>query len=223
MITNLFSIFDPSTPNIFSANWNSILLILLIVPTTLWSLPSRLNITFTNIRRYITKEFKPLTRKRPYVLITVYALFIFIVSNNIIGLLPFIFTASRHLLFSLTLALPIWLAFIFYGWINNTSNLLAHLIPQETPVVLIPFIVIIETISNLIRPGTLAVRLSANIIAGHLLIVLLTSATPSTPAVALPILISAQLALSSLEIAVAFIQAYVIRVLITLYAAEFSN
>lgn len=86
-----------------------------------------------------------------------------------------------------------------------------------------PFMVLIETISNLIRPGTLAVRLAANIIAGHLLITLLRSATPITPLVAAPFLIAAQLALSLLEIAVALIQAYVFSVLVVLYAAEVAN
>lgn len=94
------------------------------------------------------------------------------------------------------------------------------MVPNGTPTVLIPLIVIIETIRNLIRPLTLAVRLAANIIAGHLLISLLTGATPLTPLVLKPILISAQLALESLEIAVAIIQAYVFSVLITLYTEE---
>lgn len=102
----------------------------------------------------------------------------------------------------------------------NTSNLLVHLIPNGTPTILMPFIVIIETIRNIIRPLTLAIRLAANIIAGHLLITLLTSATPICPLLALPLLGRAQLALASLEIAVAMIQAYVFRVLITLYISE---
>lgn len=101
--------------------------------------------------------------------------------------------------------------------------MLVHLIPQGTPSALIPFIVLIETISNLIRPGTLAVRLTANIIAGHLLIVLLSSATPLTPFFLSPILFNAQVALSLLETAVAFIQAYVFSVLVTLYIAEFTD
>ena len=83
-----------------------------------------------------------------------------------------------------------------------------------------PLMVVIETIRNLIRPLTLAVRLAANIIAGHLLISLLTGATPATPLLFKPVLIRAQLALESLEIAVAMIQAYVFRVLITLYTEE---
>lgn len=85
-----------------------------------------------------------------------------------------------------------------------------------------PFIVLIETVRNLIRPLTLAVRLTANMVAGHLLIVLLNSADPVTPLLARPILFQAKQALLLLEVAVAFIQAYVFRVLVTLYAAEFT-
>jgi F-type H+-transporting ATPase subunit a len=65
-----------------------------------------------------------------------------------------------------------------YGWANNTQHIFAHLVPQGTPGVFIPFMVCIETIINVIRPGTLAVRLSANIIAGHLLITLIGNTGP---------------------------------------------
>lgn len=118
------------------------------------------------------------------------------------------------------MALPLWVGFMLHGCVFNTSNLLVHLIPNGTPTILIPFIVLIETIRNIIRPLTLSIRLAANIIAGHLLITLLTSATPITPIIFLPFLGGAQLALATLEVAVAMIQAYVFRVLLTLYASE---
>jgi F-type H+-transporting ATPase subunit a len=86
-----------------------------------------------------------------------------------------------------------------------------------------PFIVVIERIRNIIRPGTLAVRLRANIIAGHLLLSLLSRAFRVCPLIAVPILAAAELALIRLECAVAFIQSYVFRVLLTLYIAEFSD
>jgi hypothetical protein len=95
----------------------------------------------------------------------------------------------------------------------------AHLIPSGTPIILIPFIVCIETIRNIIRPGALAVRLIANIIAGHLLITLLGNRTTrANMAVALLIII--QIFLILFETAVAMIQAYVFSVLRTLYTRE---
>jgi F-type H+-transporting ATPase subunit a len=93
-------------------------------------------------------------------------------------------------------------------------------VPQGTPSVLIPFIVIIETIRNVIRPGTLAIRLSANIIAGHLLLTLLGNTGNSLSSSLLAILILTQLLLLSLESAVAIIQSYVFTILRTLYSRE---
>ena len=80
--------------------------------------------------------------------------------------------------------------------------------------------VLIETISNLIRPGTLAVRLAANIIAGHLLLVLLGNQGPNLTSVFLTVLIVTQILLLVLESAVAVIQSYVFAVLATLYSSE---
>jgi F-type H+-transporting ATPase subunit a len=93
-------------------------------------------------------------------------------------------------------------------------------VPQGTPSVLMPFIVLIETIRNIIRPGTLAVRLSANIIAGHLLLTLLGNTGNSISSFIISILILTQLLLLSLESAVAIIQSYVFTILRTLYSRE---
>jgi F-type H+-transporting ATPase subunit a len=99
----------------------------------------------------------------------------------------------------------------------------AHLVPQSTPAALIPFIVVIETIRNIIRPGTLAVRLAANIIAGHLLITLLGNQTASVGSSLVAILLIVQILLLILESAVATIQAYVFAVLSTLYSREITQ
>jgi len=96
----------------------------------------------------------------------------------------------------------------------------SHLVPLGTPFPLIPFIVCIETIRNVIRPGTLAVRLSANIIAGHLILTLLGNTGSSFSLYLIPILVIIQIALLTLETAVAFIQSYVISILLTLYSSE---
>jgi len=93
----------------------------------------------------------------------------------------------------------------------------AHLLPSGTPSILIPFIIIIETIRNIIRPIALAVRLSANIIAGHLLITLLGNLNNTNT---LPALILIQASLITFELAISFIQAYVFIILATLYSTE---
>lgn len=223
MITNLFSVFDPST-NIFnlSLNWLSTFLGLLILPSIYWFIPSRYHIIWNSILLTLHKEFKTLLgpaghNGRTFMFISLFAIIIF---NNFLGLFPYIFTRTSHLTFTLALALPLWLRFIIYGWLNHTQHIFAHLVPQGTPAILIPFIVCIETISNIIRPGTLAVRLAANIIAGHLLLTLLGNTGPSLTYSILSLLIVAQIALLVLESAVAIIQSYVFAVLRTLYSRE---
>jgi len=110
-----------------------------------------------------------------------------------------------------------------FGWVNHTKHMFAHLVPQRTPGALIPFIVLIESIRNFIRPLTLAVRLMANIVAGHLLITLLGNQTAVASGVILGTLILTQIILLTLESAVAIIQSYVFAVLSTLYAREITT
>lgn len=220
MITNLFNIFDPSSSTNIRINWLSIVICLVLLPSTAWVIKNYTTKSFFILYNYIFTEFIPLIKKNPQRLIISIRLFIFILLNNLPGLLPYIFTATRHIRVALSLALPLWLGLIIHGWYYNTRNNLIHLIPNGTPFILIPFIVLIETVRNLIRPITLSVRLAANIIAGHLLITLLTSTNNVCAAYVTPILFISQTLLAGLEIAVAFIQAYVFRVLITLYSSE---
>jgi len=94
----------------------------------------------------------------------------------------------------------------------------AHLVPIGTPVVLIPFIVLIERIRTLIRPLTLAIRLSANIIAGHLLLTLLGNQLAGLNIIGF--IFSTEILLVGLEIAVSIIQGYVFVILISLYIRD---
>nr|YP_009255404.1 ATP synthase F0 subunit 6 [Melanagromyza sojae]ANA56771.1 ATP synthase F0 subunit 6 [Melanagromyza sojae] len=222
-MTNLFSVFDPSS-SIFnlSLNWLSTFLGILLIPSTFWLLPSRHNILWNNILLTLHKEFKTLMGPNSHngsTLIFI-SLFSMVLFNNFMGLFPYIFTSTSHLTLTLSLALPLWLCFMIYGWINHTQHMFAHLVPQGTPAILMPFMVCIETISNIIRPGTLAVRLSANMIAGHLLLTLLGNTGPSMSLLLINILLISQLALLMLESAVAIIQSYVFAVLSTLYSSE---
>lgn len=223
MITNLFSVFDPSTRIInLSLNWLSTFIGLLIIPSLYWTIPSRYNIIWNNVLLTLHKEFNTLLgvnghKGRTLLFISLFSIILF---NNFIGLFPYIFTRTSHLTLSLSLAFPLWLAFIIYGWLNHTQHIFAHLVPQGTPSALIPFMVCIETIRNVIRPGTLAVRLTANIIAGHLLLTLLGNTGPSIITSIVILLLVVQIALLTLESAVAIIQSYVFAVLSTLYSRE---
>nr|UFZ13936.1 ATP synthase F0 subunit 6 [Puri aleca] len=223
MMTNLFSVFDPST-SIFnlSINWMSTFLGIMILPLLYWTLPNRFTLLWMNVLLTLHKEFKTLLgatsfQGSTFIFINLFSMILF---NNFLGLFPYIFTSTSHLTLTLMLALPMWLSFMIYGWINHTQHMFAHLVPQGTPPVLMPFMVCIETISNIIRPGTLAVRLAANMIAGHLLLTLLGNTGPSCSMTILSLLIIGQLLLLMLESAVAIIQSYVFAILSTLYSSE---
>nr|BAH59364.1 ATP synthase F0 subunit 6 [Eulaceura osteria] len=223
MMNNLFSIFDPST-NLFnlSLNWISIFIGFMFMPFSFWFIPNRHFMFWNFISNKLHNEFKTLLGPNKFNGSTFIfiSLFFFIFFNNFLGLFPYIFTSTSHLNISLTLSLTLWLSFMIYGWINNTQHMFIHLIPQGTPMILMPFMVLIETISNIIRPGTLAVRLTANMIAGHLLLTLLSSTSNYMSSYMLIILIFIQILLLVLESAVAIIQAYVISTLTTLYSSE---
>lgn len=224
MITNLFSVFDPSTRiNNLSMNWLSTLIGIILIQSRFWLIPSRQIIIWNKLTIKLHQEFKTLlnnkniNKGRTFMLISLILIIIF---NNTLGLFPYIFTRTRHITITLSLALPLWTRFIIFGWINNIQHIFAHLVPQGTPPLLIPFIVCIETVRNIIRPGTLAVRLAANIIAGHLLLTLLGNTGPYLSNLLLIILITTQILLLILESAVAIIQSYVFAVLRTLYSRE---
>lgn len=222
MIANLFSRFDPaSSIRNLPLNWLSTLIGLILIPFSFWAVPSRRLILWNSLTTQLHTEFKillgPSNLGRTIIFVSFFSLIIF---NNLLGLIPYVFTRTRHLTITLALALPGWLAFILFGWINHTQHIFAHLVPRGTPGILIPFIVIIETVRNVIRPGTLAVRLAANIIAGHLLLTLLGNTGPTSPHYITILILLSQVALLSLEIAVAIIQSYVFAALRTLYARE---
>uniref|UniRef100_A0A8A4JJM3 ATP synthase subunit a n=2 Tax=Dermestes ater TaxID=1546019 RepID=A0A8A4JJM3_9COLE len=219
MMTNLFSTFDPST-NFGSMNWMSTLIMFMLIPPFFWLIPSRFNMLWNKIIFTLHYEFKTLIGKSSGSTMIFISLFSLILFNNFMGLFPYIFTSTSHLSMTLALALPLWLSFMLFGWINNTIHMFAHLVPQGTPPVLMPFMVCIETISNVIRPGTLAVRLSANMIAGHLLLTLLGNTGSMLSMIMINILIITQILLITLESAVAIIQSYVFAVLSTLYSSE---
>nr|YP_009093748.1 ATP synthase F0 subunit 6 [Cricetulus longicaudatus]AIS38958.1 ATPase subunit 6 [Cricetulus longicaudatus] len=148
------------------------------------------------------------------------SLIIFIGSTNLLGLLPHTFTPTTQLSMNLGMAIPLWAGAVILGFRHKMKDSLAHFLPQGTPITLIPMLIIIETISLFIQPMALAVRLTANITAGHLLMhliggatLVLTTISPPTAMITFIILTL----LTILEFAVALIQAYVFTLLVSLY------
>nr|UNO53732.1 ATP synthase F0 subunit 6 [Ixodes ovatus] len=219
-MTNLFSIFDPSTSSYFSLNWMSILPMFFVLPSWYWVNPSRYQSFWKMMILKILEEINNnLSFKNQKFIIMFISIFTSILMFNSLGLLPYIFTPSSHIVLSMMMAFPIWLSLMLKGWVTSFNKMMAHLVPLGAPMMLTSFMVMIETVSNIIRPITLSVRLSANMISGHLLIHLLTSIPFISPVMMYPIS-PVIFTLLILETAVAIIQSYVFITLSSLYTNE---
>nr|AGR91840.1 ATP synthetase subunit 6 [Ophioblennius steindachneri]AGR91842.1 ATP synthetase subunit 6 [Ophioblennius atlanticus]AOS51727.1 ATP synthase F0 subunit 6 [Ophioblennius atlanticus] len=192
-------------------------------PTTRWLNNRLLTLQGWFINRFTQQIFLPLSPGGHKWALMLTSLMLFLITLNMLGLLPYTFTPTTQLSLNMALAVPLWLATIIIGMRNQPTHALGHLLPEGTPTLLIPILIVIETISLFIRPLALGVRLTANLTAGHLLIQLIATAAfvllPLMPTVAL--LTTALLfMLTLLEVAVAMIQAYVFVLLLSLYLQE---
>nr|YP_010026050.1 ATP synthase F0 subunit 6 [Lycodes raridens]QOQ36894.1 ATP synthase F0 subunit 6 [Lycodes raridens]WAK85109.1 ATP synthase F0 subunit 6 [Ophthalmolycus amberensis] len=197
--------------------------VLFPTPTTRWLNNRFLALQGWFINRFTQQLLLPLSLGGHKWAALLTSLMIFLITLNMLGLLPYTFTPTTQLSLNLGLATPLWLATVIIGMRNQPTHALGHLLPEGTPGPLIPVLIIIETISLFIRPLALGVRLTANLTAGHLLIQLIATAAfvlmPLMPAVAL-LTSTVLVLLTLLEIAVAMIQAYVFVLLLTLYLQE---
>nr|YP_010703003.1 ATP synthase F0 subunit 6 [Sistrurus catenatus]ADZ48706.1 ATPase 6 [Sistrurus catenatus]WCO10282.1 ATP synthase F0 subunit 6 [Sistrurus catenatus] len=151
------------------------------------------------------------------------SLILLLLLSNLLSLLPYTFTPTSQLSTNMALALPLWLATLILGMKDKPSTTLAHLLPEGSPTPLVPFMVLIETASQLMRPIALGVRLTANITAGHLLMTMVSSTTINliNTFTFISLLTTILLfLLTLLELAVACIQAYVFVLLTILYLQE---
>lgn len=218
MINSLFSSFDP-IGSILSSNY-LILIIVLTFPArfSVFKHNTRNNQFFNiNLMRTIESELRATlsnqNKKGKINILT--GIFIFVLLINVTGLFPYVFTLRAQIIFTLSIALPLWIRFIMFSFKNNTNHFLRHLVPLRTPLPLSQFIVLIETVRQIIRPITLSVRLAANITAGHILIALCRNTITIISRLSFVLMI-----LILLEAAVAFIQSYVFTVLTTIYLRE---
>nr|AXA45321.1 ATP synthase F0 subunit 6 [Anguloclavus sp. 2 MNHN IM 2013-9661] len=152
------------------------------------------------------------------------ALFLFLIMMNLSGLMPYVFSPTSHLAVSLSLGLPFWLSLILSAVIFNPSSVVAGLLPMGAPAPLNPFLVIIETVSIMVRPITLSVRLTANMSAGHIVLTLignyLTASMFMSSMFIMFTLLMIQVLYTIFEFGIALIQAYIFCLLITLYSDE---
>nr|WIL08734.1 ATP synthase F0 subunit 6 [Phyllopteryx taeniolatus]WIL08760.1 ATP synthase F0 subunit 6 [Phyllopteryx taeniolatus] len=197
--------------------------VLLPTPSSRWVNNRLLTLQGWFINRFTQQLLLPVNAQGHKWALMFSSLMIFLLSLNMLGLLPYTFTPTTQLSLNMGLAVPLWLATVIVGMRNQPTHSLGHLLPEGTPTLLIPVLIVIETISLFIRPLALGVRLTANLTAGHLLIQLIATAAfvllPLMPAVAL-MTTMLLLLLTLLEVAVAMIQAYVFVLLLSLYLQE---
>nr|ACV95897.1 ATP synthase subunit 6 [Bairdiella armata] len=197
--------------------------VLFPTPSARWLNNRLLTLQSWFINRFTQQLLTPLNMNGHKWALILTSLMAFLITLNILGLLPYTFTPTTQLSLNLGLAFPLWLATVLIGLRNQPTAALGHLLPEGTPTPLIPILIVIETISLLIRPLALGVRLTANLTAGHLLMQLTSTATFAllftSPAVSLLTMILLFM-LTLLEVAVAMIQAYVFVLLRSLYLQE---
>nr|YP_001382338.1 ATP synthase F0 subunit 6 [Ailurus styani]UOK09279.1 ATP synthase F0 subunit 6 [Ailurus fulgens]BAF73962.1 ATP synthase F0 subunit 6 [Ailurus styani] len=221
MNENLFASF--TTPTLMGL---PIVILIIMFPSILFPSSNRLtNNRLISIQQWLLKlTSKQMLSTHNYKgqswALMLMSLILFIGSTNLLGLLPHSFTPTTQLSMNLGMAIPLWAGTVVTGFRYKTKASLAHFLPQGTPIFLIPMLVIIETISLFIQPMALAVRLTANITAGHLLIHLIGGATlvlMNISTVTALITFIILVLLTILEFAVALIQAYVFTLLVSLY------
>ena len=151
----------------------------------------------------------------------VFSLFMFVLFCNMLGMIPYTFTVTSHIIVTFVLAAFIFIGVTIIGFIKHGVGYLKLFVPSGVPMVLLPLIVIIEIISYLSRPISLSVRLFANMMAGHTLLkviggfVFVLGANSFIVGGILPL--AFLIALTGLEIVIAFLQAYVFAILTCLY------
>nr|YP_010270659.1 ATP synthase F0 subunit 6 [Pochazia discreta]UJY97591.1 ATP synthase F0 subunit 6 [Pochazia discreta] len=214
-MTSLFSSFDPAT-SLYQMNWIMMMSTMIIMPMNFWLKKSRTSMIKKKLEMKMNEEFFNATHHKEMILLST-SIFFVISINNIMGIFPYNFTPTSHMAVSMSLALPMWLMFMIYGWTKFTNELFKHLLPTGTPAAIMPMMIIIETTGNIIRPISLSVRLTANMIAGHLLMTLLGNMNETKM---LMMILPIQIMLTMFESAIAMIQAYVFSTLITLYSSE---
>lgn len=228
MIPDIFSSFDPFSFNSFRPT-NSIFLILnfifiFLLQIRFWSNTNQLfsyfrpvkSTIFTQLSRTYSINIKGISS-------VVSSVFIIIIFINLMGLFPYLFRTSSHLIFTLSLGFPIWLRLILSGFSHSPKKSIAHFLPDGAPDWLNPFLVIIETTRVLVRPITLSFRLAANMRAGHIVLRLVgiyASTAWFTSYFNLRILAFISIGYILFEVAICLIQAYIFCLLLSLYSDD---
>ena len=153
----------------------------------------------------------------------IFSLFIFILFCNMVGMLPYSFTVTSHIIVTLTFAIFIFIGVTILGFVMHGFKYLKIFVPSGVPIVLLPIITLIEIISYLSRPISLSVRLFANMMAGHTMLKVFGGFVISLGLIGGWLPLTFSVALTGLEILVAFLQAYVFAILTCIYLNDALN
>ena len=153
----------------------------------------------------------------------IFTLFMFVLFCNMVGMLPYSFTVTSHIIVTFILASIVFIGVTIIGFIKHGIKYLELFVPKGVPVVLLPLIVVIEIISYLSRPVSLSVRLFANMMAGHTMLKVFGGFVISLGLLGGWLPLGFSVALTGLEILVAFLQAYVFAILTCIYLNDALN
>jgi F-type H+-transporting ATPase subunit a len=152
----------------------------------------------------------------PFVL----TLFTFILFANVLGLIPYAFTVTSHIVVTLALALVVFIGATIIGFIRNGFGYLKLFMPSGVPVFLLPLVILIEIVSYFIRPMSLSIRLFANMMAGHMMLKVMAGFVVMLGLMAGWLPLAAMVGLMGLELLVAALQAYVFALLTCMYLSD---
>ena len=153
----------------------------------------------------------------------IFTLFMFVLFANMVGMLPYSFTVTSHIIVTFVLAAIVFIGITILGFIKHGFKYLEIFVPKGVPIILLPLIVIIEIISYLSRPVSLSVRLFANMMAGHTMLKVFGGFVISLGLLGGWLPLGFSVALTGLEILVAFLQAYVFAILTCIYLNDALN
>ena len=153
----------------------------------------------------------------------IFTLFMFVLFANMVGMLPYSFTVTSHIIVTFVLAAMVFIGVTILGFVKHGFKYLEIFVPKGVPIILLPLIVIIEIISYLSRPVSLSVRLFANMMAGHTMLKVFGGFVISLGLLGGWLPLGFSVALTGLEILVAFLQAYVFAILTCIYLNDALN
>nr|AOR07133.1 ATP synthase subunit 6 [Enchytraeus albidus] len=231
MMPDIFSSFDPSSFNSIIPSMTIMFMIniiyMFLIDRNVWSMEANRTVLSLPILQSMVPEVErtymfninPLNQ-------LMHQIFFMVIVLNLMGLFPYTFSITSHLLFTLSIGLPMWMLLIMSSAIKSIKATIAHLLPEGAPDWLNPFLVLIESSSIIVRPITLSFRLAANMSAGHIVLGLIgiyaAAAWFNSLSVFL-ILLMLMIGYLLFEVAICLIQGYIFFLLLTLYANDHAH